>query len=380
MSTMEQGTRRDAQLFEFIPEEIMFEILTRLSVKSLLRFRCVCKSWNSLITSPNFINNHLERHDMDSSCDYLLVQTGSAKSLFCAKTFAKYMDLDFPSCEMYLGFNDFFVYGSCNGLLCICVNHGPLNSSMYIWNPSNRKIKRLPQGLYQYVGIKVSLGFGFHHQKNDYKVVKIVHGEIMYKVEVYSLRLNSWRELGAVLPIWSYSTYLNKSAIHVNGVVYWMVKEKNSARSFILSFDMDNEVFQKMELPEKLVGGIGSVSIQVFEKSLSLIHLREDEDNLVRHVSYCDIWVMGLETWKMIRTILLPQVRLYPAYGRMAWPLSFTTDGVYIVRLDEKEFQTLVLYDPISQEATAITRVKPGFYGYIYMEVHAYKETLTLLD
>ena len=41
------------------PDEIVLEILTRLPVNSLLRFRCVCKNWYSYITNPNFISTHL---------------------------------------------------------------------------------------------------------------------------------------------------------------------------------------------------------------------------------------------------------------------------------------------------------------------------------
>ena len=42
-----------------LPEEIVLEILARLPAKSLLRFRCVRKTWYSNITNPNFISTHL---------------------------------------------------------------------------------------------------------------------------------------------------------------------------------------------------------------------------------------------------------------------------------------------------------------------------------
>ncbi|KAL6129140.1 hypothetical protein ACLB2K_072493 [Fragaria x ananassa] len=328
MSTMEQGTQRDAQLLEFIPDQIMFEILTRLPVRSLLRFKCVCKSWNSLIRSPNFINTHL-----DTSSDYIHVNTwliGSTKSLlslYCAKTFTKHMDLDLRSCEMNFVSNGFFVYFTCNGLLLIC--RFCATSGLYIWNPSIRKIQRLPQGLYKdFITCPaiVCVGFGFHHQKNDYKVVRVIRLQKgMYKTEVYSLKLNSWRDVAAVLPIPIDSRYLTTGALHVNGVVYWKVRVKDSARYCILSFDMDNEVFSSRELPEK---------------------------------------VMGQDTWNMMPTIFLPL---------NAWPLSFTKDGACIARLDEN--RTLVLYDPISQEAKEITRVEGREYCNVSRIIHTQKRS-----
>ncbi|KAI5660834.1 hypothetical protein M9H77_20157 [Catharanthus roseus] len=41
-----------------LPEEMIFEILTRLPVKSLMRFKSVSKSWNSIITHPSFADAH----------------------------------------------------------------------------------------------------------------------------------------------------------------------------------------------------------------------------------------------------------------------------------------------------------------------------------
>ncbi|KAF1002564.1 hypothetical protein AG4045_026234 [Apium graveolens] len=42
-----------------LPEEIMNEeILVRLPVEDLLRVRCICKSWESLFFTPDFVQAH----------------------------------------------------------------------------------------------------------------------------------------------------------------------------------------------------------------------------------------------------------------------------------------------------------------------------------
>ncbi|MCI34852.1 F-box/kelch-repeat protein, partial [Trifolium medium] len=42
-----------------LPFELIVEILSKLPVKSLMQFQCVCKSWKSLISDPNFAKKHL---------------------------------------------------------------------------------------------------------------------------------------------------------------------------------------------------------------------------------------------------------------------------------------------------------------------------------
>jgi hypothetical protein len=44
-----------------ITKDMVMQILLKLPVKSMLRFRCASKSWNSLVTSPGFMKNHLDK-------------------------------------------------------------------------------------------------------------------------------------------------------------------------------------------------------------------------------------------------------------------------------------------------------------------------------
>ncbi|TQD90885.1 hypothetical protein C1H46_023564 [Malus baccata] len=46
-----------------IPTDIIcLQILPRLPSKSLMRFKCVCKSWSSLIRNPSFADIHQSFH------------------------------------------------------------------------------------------------------------------------------------------------------------------------------------------------------------------------------------------------------------------------------------------------------------------------------
>ncbi|KAI4980044.1 hypothetical protein ZWY2020_016797 [Hordeum vulgare] len=45
-----------------LPDEIIFDILTRVPVNSACRFRCVSREWDALISDPDFVAAHKSRH------------------------------------------------------------------------------------------------------------------------------------------------------------------------------------------------------------------------------------------------------------------------------------------------------------------------------
>ena len=48
-------------LHVFLPDELITEVLSFLPVRSLMRLKCVCKSWKTLISDSTFVKLHLKR-------------------------------------------------------------------------------------------------------------------------------------------------------------------------------------------------------------------------------------------------------------------------------------------------------------------------------
>nr|XP_028964696.1 putative F-box/kelch-repeat protein At1g12170 [Malus domestica] len=271
-----KGHRRDAQpllMRASLTEEILFDILARLRVKSLLRFRGIYRSWNNLIISLSFINAHLKRNVVQNSCDHLLIHTDMSNclSLFDAETFSKRLDFELPGHDF-----GFVVHSPCNGLFCISNSAlMTLESPEHLWNPSIRKLKRLPNGL-QHTTVFVHLGFGFHGEVDDYRVARVARflcNKSIFGIEVYNLRLNCWRTITAVPPVSNDVNFLQSACVFLNGVVYWITKEPSQHSPSILTFDLGNEVFQKILLPETTVEVPTDVGIQVVENSISLFQV-----------------------------------------------------------------------------------------------------------
>ncbi|XP_074264858.1 uncharacterized protein LOC141587303 [Silene latifolia] len=59
--------------FNYLPPEVWTQILLSLPAKTLLKFRCVCKSWCSIIDDPDFIHMHFQLCKFNSGNNQLLV-------------------------------------------------------------------------------------------------------------------------------------------------------------------------------------------------------------------------------------------------------------------------------------------------------------------
>ncbi|MCH90873.1 F-box/kelch-repeat protein [Trifolium medium] len=96
-----------------LPFDLISEILYRLPVKLLLQLQCVCKSWKSLISDPNFAKKHLRK---STPRHHLMIK--QTKFSFPNSLKKKYGT---PS-------------GVCSydGILCFVASKG----SFVLWNPS----------------------------------------------------------------------------------------------------------------------------------------------------------------------------------------------------------------------------------------------------
>ncbi|PON95523.1 F-box domain containing protein [Trema orientale] len=173
-----------------LPSEVVFDILSRLPLTSLLQCKLVSQLYYSLVKYPWLTSMHLSRandHNPFVVCfsDYPIsklyfVDLSSPENMFLART----PNFCFESTPP-----EFDIVGSCNGLLCLYYrfNHDPL----FIFNPFTREYRALPNlftPLHLRV-LRVVFGFGFHPRIKKYKAIKIVYyrdgTEAIRMIEVY---------------------------------------------------------------------------------------------------------------------------------------------------------------------------------------------------
>lgn len=102
-----------------------------------------------------------------------------------------------------------YVFGSCNGVICLFETFPNLTHNITLWNPSIRKFLKIPSFCSVYSSYKVVAGFGFDSVSNDCKFVRIVyvqrreavegHRRRPIDVEFYLLNAGSWKTISFTL-------------------------------------------------------------------------------------------------------------------------------------------------------------------------------------
>ncbi|XP_028054605.1 F-box/kelch-repeat protein At3g06240-like [Camellia sinensis] len=298
---------------DYVPREVLIEILARLPVKSLLRCSSVCKSWYSSITNPSFTTTHLNQTKSNTQLliiKYTFLVPNQERHISCSDDETccdEFVELENP---FHSSSKSFKIVGSCNGLLCISDYHG--SDCAFLWNPSIRRFLTLPESGYSVTDsdLQFVFGFGFDRISNDYKVVKIgylndlkTRGSVLCKMELYALSTLSWRPICVV--DFRFELSINTWSVFVNGAVHWVVFDPAKERGFgilIVAFDMGNEVFREMALPNYQPNGwfYRNAAVAVLGESLAVINFESD---LVPANLMCNfhIWVMEeygvIESW-----------------------------------------------------------------------------------
>ncbi|KAM5580605.1 F-box only protein 8-like [Rosa sericea] len=277
-----------------IPENVLVEILSKLPVKSLLRFLCVSQEWHALTKSSYFITRHLVHH---SSCS----DQSRPCLLFLSRLAGSFED----DCKPLLGFSllrdeeitflglpslpnltiktvALKLVGSSNGLVfCHVIDTENWTSTteekhdiasrfrelLIVWNPATQQFRCLPEPKNN-ISLEqeeeaTSVLFAFDcvhdHDISEYKLVRVFshgsddpkdHGKEVttFEAQVFNRSTNSWRQVKDKLEFPSYKSCFESTATTLNGVLYWKVVQK-SDECYVLSFSLHEEVFSIIQLP-----------------------------------------------------------------------------------------------------------------------------------
>lgn len=301
-------------------DDIIIDILSRLPVKSLLRFRCVCKSWHTLISDSHLVRKHLRRavRGVNANSSKLLISSSPLYSidyeaLEDVNSFVAIKELHLP---VPLVLDRMSIVGSCNGLICLHENKG----DFFLWNPCTRDTLKLP-GVTYFLSSPMFYGFGYDSTIEDYKVIvggtsSSESGLLTTTIALFTLKSGSWRTVQGLNYV-----KLNGQGCLLNEALHWVEFEWrwegyfNVLSSRIISFDLAGEKFQEMVPLSSYLSDQKYISIRIGTTTNCLFVY------MFNHSNFSDIaitiWVMkeyGVkESWTKI--IDIPSELFRPLQG-----------------------------------------------------------------
>lgn len=261
---------RNPKFSTYVPDDIVFSILSKLPLKSVSRFTCAHKSWALLFENPIFINmfykNMVSKYQSleDEEKCVLINHFDSTNWQWKSHVFSERFEI-----KMKVNWSHPFQpnpYGPSSpstlvsypdGTLCI---YDQYRSDIALWNHVTEELNIVhrsipvrdnnPLGFHNY---SVIHGFGYDQIKDDYKIIQYVNrfwnDKSHYPLwEIYSLKKESWRTLYLVdMPTRESSV---GSMLSLNGVCHWW--GYTGEEPYVVSFNLNTERHVTTLLPKNM--------------------------------------------------------------------------------------------------------------------------------
>ncbi|KAK2644022.1 hypothetical protein Ddye_019217 [Dipteronia dyeriana] len=344
-----------------LPEEIVADILSRLPVKTLMRFKCVCKPWLSLISSPHFAKRKLKqaRAAAPHNNSRLFLASHPLQSIDYETFSGGGGDHDVSQEHAYPVTKapewDVQIVGSCDGLICLVFDY----KDVILWNPSTRVSIELPPPDIPDLQDTFFCGFGYDISIQDYKLmmgVSFVATEDA-KVQVLTLKNTCWRK---IQPVDHSVDSIYKMGTLSNNALHWVWNQEFNYS--IISFDLSGERFEELGIPDHLAKKYCVVNLGTMGGSLVIFC---NPGN-----THFESWVMkeyGVKSsWTRLFTVWGDT---FPRYKYGPTLICFTKQGKVVLYIDESEW---ILYSP--EEETFMEFVIKDDWG--QFESIVYEESL----
>ncbi|KAI3852806.1 hypothetical protein MKX03_028640 [Papaver bracteatum] len=330
-----------------LPWDILLDILFRLPLKSIVRFRCVNHFWNDEMRRGKFIRAHrrfigemgkfnlmMHHHNDIHTCSYnssLLTSEG-------------YSHIEYPveslETDIHWGLQ---VYGCCFGLVLLRHVDKFNKRVLILWNPTTKECKKLPDPP---AGTKAEgreyeeYALGYSAGIEDFKVVHLTQAleDGLCEVQVYTLKSNSWRRVDNVeIDDMYWHGMSNAVRRPVGGAAHWLAYVESSEEDqCIVRFEFETEEFDATLLPDFNT-----------DHSPTLFALGTSVCLFIHDYEVTRAWELnnnGVEkSWTKLFTIDLQ--KLFGSVNNFM-PLKSLRNGKIVLGLEFRTCLHIVLYDP----------------------------------
>ncbi|PSS04826.1 F-box protein [Actinidia chinensis var. chinensis] len=371
------------------PYELIENILLQISVKNLLRYKCVSKSWHTLIDDIYFVKKHLEYNVKSNTNLGLIVQEDADDSWMQTVHLDDMVGHDQCDFVRVDTGNVDNIVGSCNGLVCLSTQ----SNNLTIWNPSTGKAHNLscnptemirhPSILDSPTGTSIIFGFGYDSISNDYKIMAMkVEFKYYYiffctGLWVYSLKTKLWTiSSSSSFPSKKYRI-IPRDGVFASNTLHWIMERQDfnrfhNKRYVIGAFDLggDNQ-FYEIQPPDYSnfinVAKIKLINLGVLNGCLCVC------SNNRTVTAPIDIWVMKEYGAKESWTRLISFLPIRPDFNNTKKLLAYSRCGDKVMILDcSRTYSNLIWYDLKTKNITRTLLLGRDWHNIRLAEVHMY--------
>ncbi|BAF09069.1 uncharacterized protein [Oryza sativa Japonica Group] len=355
-----------------LPDELLTEVCLRLPVKSILRFRAACRSWDAMLSSEEFGQLYAARAEEMSSAPKLLFVSPTAN--FNSTAVYKCSPSK-PTDDLLLTLDD--VRGNyvevtpapCHGLSLLYDGIAP---AYYVMNATTRAVTRLPP--FRDVAFATA-GLGCDARTKKYKVVRLFEGNLLekefLKCEIYTLGGDEgdiWRPAAGGVPFRFYSfarsaisnAVMNKlQPLFFNGYLHWLINPLHHVklpRASILSFSLTDETFRWIRSPPFVASGVHLVEL---DGNLCMVRDLRDRSTAVCKLEIWKLKDYNSGDWSLDHRIdltgQLPRDLLEPQIVKVIGSAGSCRSGTKIIIATSKH--KVCSYDPVSRTLETITSI-----------------------
>ncbi|PWA45136.1 F-box family protein [Artemisia annua] len=380
-------------------EELLTEILLRLPVTSVLRFKSVSKHWLSLLSHRHFT----KLYDKNSNSPGLFV-----RGLYVPFDVENKRTPPIRKLDFVYDLKGLRIVQSCNGLLLCCSDLGHQRArKYYVFNPTTKQfaiIPSVPGG----TDVRKTIRFmGLAYNKEDcvhYKVLCIRRAKSngvwfqngdqdLFQIQIYSSDTGKWKILNDSFSTDYYTSFY--SGVYWNGAIHWAPSCLDP-----LYFKLDVEHLEKLPLPPPLPGRVAS--FEGYFNEDTPIYFGESRGHLhmvltAHDESYLHLIVYEMSSdhsgWFIKYQVDLDELPdVYPEMIQCSY-LDRSSRHYYefevldVVRGENEENSTfmvvripgkIIRYNVFDKSFNQIYDLRKVFYGYIgNSEVHRYTEAIT---
>ncbi|GAB4842970.1 hypothetical protein Ancab_012948 [Ancistrocladus abbreviatus] len=349
----------------YFPNEVMLQILSRLPIKSLFRFKSVCKLWYRLPSDGYFVRLY---NQVSVKNPMVLVEVNEISESRSSYIFVDYLR---GVSEFSLNFlkDRVKVRASCNGLLCC--SSIPEKGVYYVCNPMTREYRLLPKSRERPVtrfypdGEATLVGMAYDSSRQKFNVVLAgYHRSFGHRPDktficmVYDSGTNRWRKFVSLQD--DHFSQMNRNqVVFVNGGLHWLTANF----SCILVLDLGADVWRKIHLPNEMNHGSGCrMYLLESDGSVSVIQISD---------AWMNIWVLidyEKEGWEMVDKVSLRCIReMVPGI----FPISQAGDYVFLAT-----HKQVLVYHRRTRVWKEMYAVKSSSTLPLWFSAHAFRSTI----